>query len=379
MSSDQDFDLRVGRWLDAREAPVSGERVSERILATLVTTKQERRPILRRGPSSRPPLRLLAVAAALVVAGGLAAVIGLGGRPSLVFVPPPTPSAAPTITPNPYPQLARQIDLGADTWQVLATPSRVWVQTGDLGITGIDPSTGLQAGVVDGGSWMFLEGSDMWVQKGAELVLVRVDPQTGRELERFENIPGFTVAKDGDTVWGFDEIGNVVRIDMATGEELASIDVPEQPKQIVLAAGAVWVACDAGNALVRIDRDAAEVTDTIDVGNGPVELELGFDSLWVRNRQLQLVRIDPETAEVIATIEGFGTSPSLGLSFGGGYVWASAWVPAGMGAIDPSTNEIAYEIPLPGRTYMDSYWMSGELWVSTAFDQQLLQVDAARP
>ncbi len=86
------------------------------------------------------------------------------------------------------------------------------------------------------------------------------------------------MAKDGDTVWGFDENGNVVHIDMATGEELASIDVPEQPKQIVLAADAVWVACDAGNALVRIDPDAAEVTDTIDVGDGPVELEFGFDS-----------------------------------------------------------------------------------------------------
>ena len=47
-----------------------------------------------------------------------------------------------------------------------------------------------------------------------------------------------------------------------------------------------------------------------------------------------------------------------------------------MGAIDPSTNEIAFEIPLPGATYMDSYWLDGTLWVSTAFDQGLLQVDA---
>ena len=328
MNSDQDLDLRIRRWLAAREVPVSGERVSERILATLVTTRQERRPILRRGPSPSPT----------------APPAGRGGRaPRRRWPGGRHRTRQPTITrrssrlrlrrrrrrstPNPYPQLVRQIDLGADTWQVLATPSRVWVQTGDLGITGIDPSTGLQAGTVDGGSWMFLEGDELWVQKGAERVLVRVDPQTGRELERFEGIPGFTLAKDGDTVWAVDENGNVVHVDMATGEELASIDVPEQPKQIVLAADAVWVICDAGNALVRIDPDAAEVTDTIDVGDGPVELELGFDSLWVRNRQSELVRVDPETAEVIATIEGFGTSPSLGLSFGGGLVWASALGP----------------------------------------------------
>ena len=316
MNHDQDLDLRVGRWLDAREVPVSAERVSERILATLATTRQERRPILRRGPITRPPLRLLAVAAALLIAGGLAAVIGLGSRPHSLFVPPPTPSAVPTATPNRYPNLVRQIDLGADTWQVLATPSRSGSRPTTWASRGIDPSTGQSAAVIDGGSWIFLEGDELWVQKGAELVLVRVDPQTGRELERFEGIPGFTVAKDGDTVWGFDENGNVVHVDMATGEVLASIDVPEQPKQIVLAADAVWVICDAGSALVRIDPETAEVTDTVDVGLGPVELEFGFDSLWVRNRQLELVRIDPETAEVLATIKGFGQQP---------FAWPVVW------------------------------------------------------
>ena len=118
---------------------------------------------------------------------------------------------------------------------------------------------------------------------------------------------------------------------MATGEVLGSIDVPEEPKQIVLAAD------PSGSPAMPATRWSgsiprrAEVTDTVDVGFGPVELEFGFDSLWVRNRQLELVRIDPETAEVLATIEGFGSSPSLGLSFGGGYVWASVMSPAGIG------------------------------------------------
>jgi streptogramin lyase len=380
MTAEHDFDVRLQRWLDAREAPMSANRVSEEILSALATVPQERRLIrLGRRPVRRPPLRLLGVAAALLIAGGLAAVVGLGSRPSVVLLPDPTPTASPTSRPNLYPQVVRQIDLGADTWQVLATPAKVWVQADDVGVQGIDPSTGLESGTVDGGSWMFLEGDELWVQKGAELVLVRVDPVTGRELERFEGIPGFTVAKDGDTVWGFDEPGNVVQVDMATGDVLGSVDVPEEPKQIVLAADSVWVICDAGSALVRIDPETYDVVDTVDVGLGPVELELGFDSLWVRNRQLELVRVDPETAEVIATIDGFGTSPSLGLSFGGGYVWASVSGPAGMGAIDPSTNAVAYEIPLPGVTYMDSYWLDGTLWVTTAFDQQLLQVDAASP
>ena len=380
MTAEHDFDVRLQRWLDAREAPLEASRVSEDILAALGTVPQERRLIhLGRRRVRRPPLRLLAVAAALLISGGLAAVIGFGDRPSLVFVPPVTPSAAPSSTANPYPQVVRQIDLSALAWQVLGTPSRVWVQTDDLGITGIDPSTGSLSGEIDGGSWMFLEGEQLWVQKGGEQVLVRVDPVTGRQLERFEGIPGFTVAKDGDTVWGVGGNGNIVHVDMATGEVLGSVDVPDQPNHIVLAADSVWVICDAGNALVRIDPEAHEVRDTLDVGTGPVELEFGFGSLWVRNRDQQLLRINPETGEILATIDGFGLSPSLGLSFGGGYVWASVSGPPGIGAVDPDTNEIAYEIPLPGATFRDTYWLDGALWVSTAFDRQLLQVDAASP
>ena len=378
MTAERDFDVRLRRWLDAREAPVEASRVSEEILAALATLPQERRLIhLGRRRVRRPPLRLLAVAAALLVAGGLAAVIGFGSRPSTVFVPSPTPPSTLTATPDPYPQLVRQIDVGADTWQVLATPSKIWVQADDVGVQGIDPSTGLESGTVDGGTWIFLEGDEVWVQNGAELVLVRVDPVTGRELDRFEGIPGFMVAKDGDTVWGHGGVGDIVHVDMATGDVLGSVDVQEEPKQIVLAADSVWVICDAGNALVRIDPETYEVVDTIDVGFGPVELEFGFDSLWVRNRQLELVRIEPETGEVIATITGFATSPSLGLSFGGGYVWASN--PDGISAIDPGTNDLAFEIPLPGSMFMDTYWQDDSLWVSTAASDLLLQVDAASP
>ena len=152
---------------------------------------------------------------------------------------------------------------------------------------------------------------------------------------------------------------------MATGEELASIDVPEQPKQIVLAADAVWVACDAGNALVRIDPGAAEVTDTIDVGDGPVELEFGFNSLWVRNRQFELVGSIPKPRSDRDN-RGLRGEPFARPVVRRWPVWASVLGPAGMAAIDPGTNALAYEIPLPGARYMDSYWLDGMLWVSTA-------------
>jgi hypothetical protein len=108
-------------------------------------------------------------------------------------------------------------------------------------------------------------------------------------------------------------------------------------------------------------------------------MEFGFGSLWLRNRDLELVRVDPESATVVATIDGFTNSPSLGLSLGGGFVWSSWQVPPGMAAIDPGTNEVVRTIPLPGSMFHDSFWLDDTLWVTTANVRELIQVDAGSP
>ena len=384
MNDDLEFTAMLERWLDTREAPSSVGGVTEATLAELMTTPQER-PLLRSPVRmGRPPLRLLAVAAALTATGGLAAFISGGGRgPSVVRIA-PTPSVtttvAPTLSPNPYPAVIQRIVLGGATWQILGTPGRIWVQSDDVGVTGIDPITGEVVGTVSGGHSMFLHEEQLWVQKGGEQVLVRVDPDTGLELARFDGIPGSIAAKDGDTVWSVDlvqDVHVVVATDLNTGEQVASIEVPAEPKQIVLAGGSVWVACDSSGVLVRIDPETHEVVDTVEVGAGPVELELGFESLWIRNRLLELVRVDPQTGAVIERIGGFGASPSLGLSFGGGLVWASA--PQSIAAVDPLTNEIVRDIPLPGTMFHDTFWVDGSLWVTTADTRTVLQVDAGTP
>jgi virginiamycin B lyase len=375
MNDDLEFTTKLERWLDNRDVSSSVGRVTEATLAELMTTTQEL-PLLRPLPvrMGRPPLRLLAVAAALLIAtGGLTVLLSGGSQTPL-----PLPTASPSVTPNPFPAVTRQILLGGATWQVLATPGRIWVQSDDVGVTAIDSSTGEVVGTVRGGHSMFLYRDELWVPKGGEQVLVRVDPQTGDELERFDGIPGSFAAKDGDNVWSL--VGDapaVVVTDLTTGEQVASIEVPAEPKQIVFAAGSAWVACDDSGVLVRIDPETYEVIDTIGAGAGPVELELGFDSLWVRNRLLQLVRIDPETGAELARIAGFGASPSLGLSFGGGLVWASA--PRSIAGIDPLTNEIVRDIPLPGTMFHDTFWVDGSLWVTTAGTRAVLQVDAGTP
>jgi hypothetical protein len=139
----------------------------------------------------------------------------------------------------------------------------------------------------------------------------------------------------------------------------------------------VWVICDDGNALVKIDPEVNQVVGSIDVGPGAVELKYGFGSLWVRNRNLQLVRVDPSTAAVTATVSGFAQSPSNALSFGPDLVWSSFF--SGIAGVDPETNEIVRRIRLPGAMFMDSFWLDDTLWVTTAAGRELLEVDVRAP
>jgi streptogramin lyase len=354
----------------------------------VATIPQERQliPRLHRPASPTGALRLLAVAAALLLGLAAVGVVMTGGRRLAVVPPTTSPSAAastsagPTATPNPFPELVRRIPLDADTWQVVATATRVWVQTGDLGMTGIDSATGEVVAEVSGVAWMLLEGDDLWVQDTEEEVLLRLDPTTGAERERFEDIAGTYFAKDGDTIWTPGEGSVVIRQDLATGRDVASIPVPEGPKQVAIAAGSVWVICDDAGLLARIDPETNEVVDTTEVGRGPVEVKVGFGSLWVRNRDFELVRVDPETGEILSRLGGFDESPSNALSFGDDVVWSSVvTTPAGVAAVDPTTNEIVRQIRLPGGMFMDSTLLGDTLWVTTAFGRELLEVDVGSP
>ena len=389
MNDDRDLVIQLERWLDTREAPVITSRLSEEILSRVATVPQERPlvPRLLRPHARRDVPRLLAVAAALLLALGVIGTVLVGGGPRAAL-PLPSPSAisstsdpTPSPTVNPYPELVRRIPLNGDTWQVLASPSRVWVQTGDVGMAGIDATTGKVVFEVPGVAWMVLEGEDLWALAVQPQALLRLDPMTGAVRERFEDVPGTYFAKDGDTIWApsQEEVSAVIRRDLITGEEVASIPVPAEPKQVIVVEGSVWVICDDGNALVRIDPEVNEVVDTIDVGRGPVELKYGFESLWVKNRDLELVRVDPTTGVVLNRLTGFGGSPSNALSFSGDLVWSSIFSPAGMAAVDPETNETVRRIPRPGATFMDSVWIDDTLWITTAGSRLLLEVDASSP
>jgi hypothetical protein len=119
--------------------------------------------------------------------------------------------------------------------------------------------------------------------------------------------------------------------------------------------------------VARIDGDTNTLIATVDAGWRPVNLAGGEGAVWVRNYDTRLLRIDPTTNTVAATVtawsEGVARPADTGVAAGGGSVWIV--VPNGIGRVDPATNEIVEVIPIGKGGYVDLVWFDDELWASS--------------
>jgi streptogramin lyase len=143
----------------------------------------------------------------------------------------------------------------------------------------------------------------------------------------------------------------LLRIDVATGELVATINLPfNLPSESSVAVGedAVWMlSTGAQPGLVRIDPATNEVAETLPAPSGATAVRAGDGSLWVtRARAGQLLRVDPATGEELAEID---VAPeSTFLAYGEGGVWT-------MGStgevvhVDPATNSVVAFIPTGGE------------------------------
>jgi streptogramin lyase len=118
----------------------------------------------------------------------------------------------------------------------------------------------------------------------------------------------------------------------------------------------------------RLPLSALPITARIKVPEGPAWLETGFGSLWVsKTNSKEVLRIDPDSNEVIATIR-VGAKPALGIGIGLGYVWIADTKDKSIRQIDPNTNQVVHTIAvknLPKETEGSIGVGEGSLWVLT--------------
>lgn len=177
-------------------------------------------------------------------------------------------------------------------------------------------------------------------------------------------------------------------VEQLGGRLQATIPVENTADSIAVADDAVWVSGWDGRTISRIDAETNEVI-TVDVGFTGTHVAVGEGAVWVGVDGGLVLRLDPDSAEVIATIDtapqltsGDDSSPSPYI--GGGAVWVQDIVNDVVSRVDPQTNEVTATVDLATAGIGDAEGMviAGDMvWVNTcsgpvSIDPRTLRVSA---
>src|SRR5512133_1509384 len=121
-------------------------------------------------------------------------------------------------------------------------------------------------------------------------------------------------------------------------QPVPSVDTPVVPGRPVVA------------ARIRLDRPFTDV-------------DVGFGATWVAS-QGALLRIDPQTNRVVATIPTPLTGESTSIAFGEGVVWVTSGQANGVVyRVDPAANRVTATIGVPGGAF-GIVVAAGTVWIS---------------
>ena len=196
--------------------------------------------------------------------------------------------------------------------------------------------------------------------------------------EQALDVPGFAdfLAIDGDTVWTTND-GRVEQ--WSTDGKLASVAIPKPCGTMAMAEGSLWVGNCKGGEVYRIDPKTAQVLATIPAGVGPSgeqNVVAGAGSIWAPDQAAgKISRIDPATNSVVAAIDvAAGTTY---LAFGFNALWAVSGTGKSLQRIDPATNAVTDTIAL-GE--MPGFLAAGEgaIWVQEQGDGTVARIDPAK-
>jgi streptogramin lyase len=196
--------------------------------------------------------------------------------------------------------------------------------------------------ITDGPDWLVSAFGSIWVKRDDGKV-VRVDPASGKQIAEISTGPFVPPPCQGtgateDAVWACPKEGELMRIDPATNEVAATVPVNKSQNQgrLVSAAGRLWVLTDEGDALTAIDPESNSPSTTIPLDAGCDDLAASGDTVWAMCGLFERVlRIDVAAEEITGQLE----LPGAAL----GAVSDDLWVAfeGGLAQIDPETLEVA--------------------------------------
>jgi streptogramin lyase len=206
--------------------------------------------------------------------------------------------------------------------------------------------------------------------------LRRFDPATGRPMLEARVLehgrdggPSLTAA--GDSLWVVDGGAAVRRIDPATGRVRASVSGPGVTFGSSLAAGegALWATSDFGGQATRIDLGDGGLTRLATRAGGGVAA--GEGAVWIGGHDRTLVRLDPASGQVEATVGVGDDNRAVAVGQGGVWVAAAGGEPS-LSRVDPRTNLVTGELALDEAPRAVTV-ANGSVWVTT--DAAVLRID----
>jgi DNA-binding SARP family transcriptional activator/streptogramin lyase len=127
----------------------------------------------------------------------------------------------------------------------------------------------------------------VWVVAGEEGWLLRMEPSSGRVLDRIRLRPGLAdVAVAAGNVWVTNrELGTLTRIGASNTVATTTLAGFEGPEGVVATAGSVWVAESTGRRVARIDARRAVTVDRIPLDLPPTDLAVTGGAVWATNHE----------------------------------------------------------------------------------------------
>lgn len=327
-------------------------------------------------PAEHPPRRpwiALAVAAALaavVVVTGLV-VLSRGESRSVEVVPPAVAVVDPATN-----RVTASVRVGSRPVSIAAGDGAVWVgDARDGTVTRIDPETldaksiGVGAPAID----LAVHDGSVWVATGGFGTVVRVDTElesVADEISLSEPddpvvpaVSSIAAGSEGLWVGSFD---GLVRLDPRSGGELVRVDLGRTPAlQIALGDGAVW-ATTIASRVKRVEARSAEETVEFYAGSTVYPIAVADDGVWVGaaasiSERGQLWKLHPVTAaqELSTRLPGWAT----GVAVGAGVVWVAVPSLDAILRIDPETGEVEATVPVGGSPE-DLVVADGRVWVT---------------
>jgi DNA-binding SARP family transcriptional activator/outer membrane protein assembly factor BamB len=255
----------------------------------------------------------------------------------------------------------------------------VWVANTDDGtVSRVDPdrgevirTIGIGAPAVD----LAVATDAVWVANGSDGTVSRIDPGTDAVVETIDLRgssdlvwnPTYAVDVDDDSVWIAAGPRHVLRIDPATNETSAIIDVGYVPVGLARGEESLWVVTTAERAL-RIEPHTNTATAEVPI-EYPVALTAGNRAVWVSDWRGQVWRINPDTGMVTQTSPVGGGL--VGMCATDEVVFAANNADGTVVQIDPQDGRVVALIPV-GHAPTDVALWNGTVWVSVQSESVML-------